>query len=184
MDRDFYRAVPGLGSGSERDIQAPGRRSTGMSVAATVRDYYEALRRGEPLYPYFLEDPSVVKFGIGERLTGYEAVAEGLREQTRVTTDWRVESSNLRVGERDDRGHGWFSDDVHVAWRDVEAGREYAFDTRWSGTVERRDEEWLFAGMHVSVAHDWGNEDESDGEGEPAADPADGTVDGSGRADR
>lgn len=123
-----------------------------MSAAGTVRDYYEALRRGEPLYPYFAEHPDVVKFGVGERLTGYDAVAEGLREQTRVTTDWRVESSALRVVERDT--HAAFSDDVFMAWHDTEADHDYAFDTRWSGTLERRgDDEWAFVGMHVSVAY-------------------------------
>lgn len=122
-----------------------------MSAEATVRDYYEALRRGEPLYPYFAEHPDVVKFGVGERLTGYEAVAEGLREQSRRTEDWTVESDALRVVERDD--HAWFSDDVSMAWTDAAADRKYAFETRWSGTLERREEEWLFVGMHVSVSH-------------------------------
>lgn len=113
-----------------------------------MRDYYEALRRGEPLYPYFGEHPGVVKFGLGERLTGYDEVAEGLREQTRTTDAWIVESRNLRVSERD--AHAWFSDDVHMAWRDIEQDREYDFQTRWSGTLERRGEEWVFVGMHVS----------------------------------
>lgn len=113
-----------------------------------MRDYYEALRRGEPLYPYFAEHPDVVKFGLGERLTGYDEVAEGLREQTRTTDAWVVESRNLRVSERD--AHAWFSDDVNMAWRDIERGRESDFQTRWSGTLERRGEEWVFVGMHVS----------------------------------
>lgn len=120
-----------------------------MSAESTVRDYYEALRRGEPLYPYFAERPDVVKFGIGERLTGYDEVAEGLREQTRTTDAWVVESRNLSVGERGT--HAWFSDDVHMAWADTEAGTEYDFEARWSGTLEPREEEWVFVGMHVSV---------------------------------
>lgn len=123
-----------------------------MTAEETVRDYYEALRRGEPLDPYFAERADVVKFGLGERLTGYDEIAEGLREQTRTTDGWIVESRNLRVGERDT--HAWFSDDVHMAWRDADAGREYDFQTRWSGTLEPRDEEepgeWVFVGMHVS----------------------------------
>ncbi|SEO68233.1 SnoaL-like domain-containing protein [Halogranum amylolyticum] len=135
-----------------------------MSAEETVLDYYEALRRGEPLYPYFTEGEDVVKFGIGERLTGYDAVAEGLREQTRTTDDWHVESRNLRVVERD--GHAAFSDDVRMEWRDTEKGVDRAFDTRWSGTLAVRstgvdgddaandaDDEWLFVGMHVSTAH-------------------------------
>lgn len=121
-----------------------------MDAEASIRDYYEALRRGEPLYPYFAEDPDVVKFGIGERLTGYEEIAEGLREQTRTTDAWTVESRRLRVTERD--CHAWFSDDVSLAWTD--AGREarLEFDTRWSGTLANHDGEWLFVGMHVSTA--------------------------------
>ncbi|QCC47359.1 nuclear transport factor 2 family protein [Halobellus limi] len=121
-----------------------------------VRDYYEALRDGEPLYPFFAEDPSVVKFGITEKLTGYGEIEAGLREQTAATEDWTVDSRDLRVVERDD--HAWFSDDVRMAWRDAEADREHAFDSRWSGTLERRERdesepgaEWLFVGMHVSA---------------------------------
>jgi hypothetical protein len=123
-----------------------------MSVEATVRDYYEALRRGEPLYPYFAERDDVVKFGVSERLAGYDAVAEGLREQSRVTEDWTVESERLVAGRRGDAG--WFSDDVTLAWTDPRADERHEFDTRWSGTLFRRDDEWLFAGMHVSVARD------------------------------
>jgi hypothetical protein len=124
-----------------------------MNAEATVEDYYEALRRGEPLYPYFAERPDVVKVGVGERLVGYDAVAEGLREQTRTTTDWTVESGDLRVTERD--GYAWFSDVVSLSWTDCAADRASAFETRWSGTLERRagedETEWLFVGMHVSA---------------------------------
>jgi hypothetical protein len=122
-----------------------------MDAAETIRDYYEALRRGEPLYPYFAERAGVVKFGVGERLVGYDAVAEGLREQTRRTTDWTVESEELRVSTAGETA--WFSDAVYMAWTDVEADHDYAFTTRWSGTLVRRDDEWVFVGMHVSTPH-------------------------------
>ena len=121
-------------------------------AAATVRRYYAALRSGEPLYPFFAEDDSLVKFGISERLAGYEAVAEGLREQTRTTEDWTVESRDLRVTER--HRYAWFSDAVHMAWTDAEADARRDFETRWSGTLEARDGEWAFVGMHVSVARE------------------------------
>lgn len=120
-----------------------------MTAADTVREYYEALRRGEPLSPYFAEESSTVKFGVSERLTGYEEVAEGLREQTHTTRDWTVESRRLRVTERD--CHAWFSDDVRLAWT-ADAGERRDFETRWSATLEERDG-WAFVGMHVSVAH-------------------------------
>jgi hypothetical protein len=122
-----------------------------MSAAETVREYYGSLRRGEPLYPYFAERSDVVKFGVGERLVGYDAVAEGLREQTRTTDDWTVESRDLRVTERDD--HAYFSDTISLAWTDREADRDYALATRWSGTLEPADGGWLFVGMHVSTPH-------------------------------
>jgi hypothetical protein len=154
-----------------------------MSAEATVEDYYEALRRGEPLYPYFAERPDVVKFGIGERLTGYDEIAEGLREQTRTTDDWRVESRALRVSERggdgdegDDGAFAYFSDDVRMSWRDTGTGRDRAFDTRWSGVLERlggsggdgggENDAWLFVGMHVSAPQSTGDADgESTGTG-------------------
>lgn len=122
-----------------------------MSAEETVREYYEALRRGEPLYTFFAEREDVVKFGVGERLTGYDEVAEGLREQTRTTDDWSVESDRLVVGEAGDAA--WFSDDVAMAWTDTASGERRSFETRWSGTLVRRGEEWLFVGIHVSVSH-------------------------------
>lgn len=122
-----------------------------MNAWETVREYYEALRRGEPLVPYFAESPDLVKFGVSETLAGYDAVAEGLREQTRTTGDWRVESTALAVTERD--RHAWFADEVELAWTDATTGERYAFDTRWSGTLERRDDDWLFVGLHVSAPH-------------------------------
>jgi hypothetical protein len=120
-----------------------------MDAEGRIRDYYRTLREGRPLHPFFAGDPSVVKFGITERLTGYDEVAAGLREQTRTTEGWTVESRDLRVVERGE--HAWFSDDVFLAWTDLPADREYAYESRWSGTLERRDGEWLFVGMHVSA---------------------------------
>ena len=122
-----------------------------MTPEETVRAYYDALRNGDPLAPFFVESPDVVKFGIGERLTGYAEVARGLLEQTRTTEDWTVESHALRVVDRGD--HAAFSDDVRMAWFDSEAFRERDHETRWSGTLTRVDEdrEWKFLGMHVSV---------------------------------
>jgi hypothetical protein len=119
-----------------------------MDAAGTVRDYYDALRAGEPLYPYFHEDESTVKFGVGETLVGYEAVAAGLREQTATTTGWEVESRDLVVGNSD--GGAWFADDVFMGWTDTGANVRYEFDTRWSGSMLRADGEWRFTGMHVS----------------------------------
>ena len=146
-----------------------------MSAEATVREYYEALRRGDPLAPFFAdlssetEDAAAVKYGIGERLVGHGAIAAGLRDQTRSTADWTVESGSLRVVERPD--HAWFSDEVFMAWTDLNADRERAFETRWSGTLERREDEWLFVGMHVSVPRRIG-EGEGDGRATPDRDEA------------
>ena len=119
-------------------------------AAETVERYYAALRTGDPLPPFFASDDSLVKFGISERLAGSERVTEGLREQTRSTADWTVESRDLRVTERD--RHAWFSDDVRMSWTDTREGERRDFETRWSGTLERREGDWLFVGMHVSVA--------------------------------
>ncbi|SIR97450.1 nuclear transport factor 2 family protein [Natronorubrum thiooxidans] len=125
-----------------------------------VRDYYDALRSGEPLSPYFLEEESTVKFGISESLYGFEAVSEALREQTETTAEWAVESHHLVVTERD--GVATFVDEVTMAWTDTEDDERRRFETRWSGalveTAERETavdtREWLFATMHVSVAHE------------------------------
>lgn len=120
-----------------------------MDAEETVRAYYDALRRGEPLASFFAETDGIVKFGISERLTGFEEISESLREQTRTTADWTVESNALCVHQRDE--YAWFSDDVFMAWTD---GRiRYEFDTRWSGTLERHDE-WRFVGLHVSTARE------------------------------
>jgi hypothetical protein len=134
-----------------------------MDAAGTVESYYDSLRAGDPLHPYFLESARTVKFGVGERLTGYDAVADGLRDQTRTTEGWEVRSANLLVEHRGD--HAWFSDDVFMGWADTEANVRYEFDTRWSGTLVKLDDEerereidplsetpWRFAGMHVSTS--------------------------------
>jgi hypothetical protein len=124
-------------------------------VVATVRDYYEALRRGEPLEPYFHEHAATTKVGVSEQVTDYEAVAETLREQTRLTTDWQVRSRDLVAGRRGEMG--WFSDRVTMAW--TREGERLSFETRWSGAlvqrgVEEAVEEWPFVELHVSAAHD------------------------------
>jgi len=119
-----------------------------MDAQATIRAYYDALRAGEPLFPFFHEDEHTVKFGVGETLAGYEAVAAGLREQTETTTGWEVDSRDLVVGESD--GNAWFADDVFMGWTDTDANVRYEFDTRWSGSLLRVDDGWRFTGMHVS----------------------------------
>ena len=130
---------------------------TGTAEAA-VCAYYDALAAGDPLGPFF-GDGEIVKFGISETLVGGEAVREGLREQSRTTADWTVDSEALGVTERE--GHAWFSDRVAMAWTDTDRDVDRAFDTRWSGTLERRaengdpstapDAPWQFVGMHVST---------------------------------
>jgi hypothetical protein len=138
-----------------------------MDAESTVEAYYEALRAGEPLYPFFAREGTTVKFGVGERLTGYDEVREGLGEQTETTEDWIVESDRLVVTERDD--HGWFSDDVFMAWTDRERDERREYETRWSGTLERREDDadletaWRFVGMHVSCAVSGSSEDSSGG---------------------
>jgi hypothetical protein len=135
-----------------------------MDPTETVEEYYQALRRGEPLSPYFSDREDVVKFGVSERLAGYEAVAEGLREQSRTTEDWQVESERLQVvtlesetetsggsevetngrpaDERDEisasASVARFTDDVALSWTDSSEERQ-SFDTRWSGVLERAD---------------------------------------------
>ncbi|MFC4543376.1 nuclear transport factor 2 family protein [Halosolutus amylolyticus] len=150
------------------------------TAEAVVRDYYAALRRGDPLSPYFLESESTVKFGISEALFGFDEVCEALHEQTETTGDWTVESSRLVVADRG--ANATFADDVRMAWTDTTSDEEYDFETRWSGTLVRRDDadgstpvttgesktaaattgeagdddrpDWLFASMHVSAPHD------------------------------
>lgn len=138
-----------------------------MSAEDAVRDYYDALRGGEALVPFFVDDESTVKFGISESLFGGDEVGDALREQTGTTDDWTVESHRLTVEERDDLA--WFADEVTLEWTvrgdgDGEGDR-HRFETRWSGTLARegpeqgqnrdrgrnRNPEWLFHSMHVSA---------------------------------
>lgn len=125
-----------------------------MSAEDVVLDYYEALRRGEPLYPYFRESPNTWKAAISTTYEGYDAVAEALREQTRTTTDWRVESDEPAVVGGDEWAS--FNDDVSLAWTrtpddDDAAVTRHEFETRWSGTLVEHDDEWLFLELHVSA---------------------------------
>ena len=122
-----------------------------MSAEDAVLEYYEALRRGEPLYPYFVESPDAHKVAVSTAYDGYEAVAAALREQTRTTTDWVVDSAGPSVVAGDDWAS--FHDDVSLAWTettdDEAVGHE--FETRWSGTLVERDDAWLFLELHVSA---------------------------------
>lgn len=121
-----------------------------MDAEATIETYYDALRAGDPLAPFFAESESVVKFGITDRLAGYDAIETGLREQTETTEDWTVESRRLRVTEHESTA--WFSDSVVMAWRSTDDGERREHETRWSGTLRRHDGDWRFVGMHVSTA--------------------------------
>lgn len=123
-----------------------------MSATQTVHDYYEALRRGEPLYPYFAERNDVVKFGVSETLSGYDEIAEGLRDQSRRTEDWTVKSRRLQVSEEE--AFAWFSDTVTLEWTDTVDDEEFSDTTRWSGTLLNQDGEWVFVGLHVSAPQD------------------------------
>lgn len=124
-----------------------------MSAESVVRDYYEALRRGEPLYPYFAETEAVWKGAISTEYAGYDAVAEALREQSRTTEDWSVESHALSVTERD--SFATFSDQVEMAWAETETDARHEFETRWSGTLvpvgEGEERDWAFEILHVSA---------------------------------
>jgi hypothetical protein len=123
-----------------------------MDARATITDYYDSLRHGAPLDTFFADerdgDDQIVKFGISESLVGSKRIQAGLRDQTAATTEWSVDSQSLRVTER--KRTAWFSDRVELAWD--ENGTRHAFDTRWSGTLERRRSDWRFVSMHVSTA--------------------------------
>ncbi|WP_276254332.1 nuclear transport factor 2 family protein [Halomontanus rarus] len=130
-----------------------------MSAEETVRDYYDALRNGEALGPFFVDDESAVKFGISESLFGGDEVGDALREQTETTEEWTVESHRLTVEERDELA--WFADEVTLEWTvrgdgegdENEGGdgnrngngngngggddERHHFETRWSGTLAR-----------------------------------------------
>lgn len=119
-----------------------------------ISNYYDALRRGDPLGPFFLDADPTLKIGVGETLVGHEAVVEGLREQTVTTDAWSVESDGPVVAERD--GYATFADEVSLAWTDRGSGARRRFETRWTGTLERRDDAdastaWGFVSMHVSA---------------------------------
>ncbi|QCC59676.1 DUF3225 domain-containing protein [Natrinema thermotolerans] len=130
--------------------------SATASPEAVVRDYYDALRNGDPLEPYFLADESTVKFGISESLFGGGAVAAALGEQTETTADWTIESRRLVVDRRE--AVATFADEVTMAWTDTEGGDRRRFDSRWSGTLVPADDssapDWQFALMHVSAPHE------------------------------
>jgi hypothetical protein len=118
------------------------------TAIGTVRAYYQALRNGDPLGPFFAAEPAVLKVGISERLVGHDTVVDGLADQTETTTDWTVESRDLTVTERD--GWAWYHDDVNLSWTDTESGAEHDFETRWSGTLQN-GESWQFVTLHVST---------------------------------
>ena len=118
------------------------------SAADTVEAYYEALEAGEPLGPFFAEDPDVAKFGLWEFLDGYDSVVTGLADQTATTEDWSVVSDDLQVAERE--SYAWFTDVVALSWTDAD-GTDHDYDTRWSGALERGGGGWRFVSMHVST---------------------------------
>jgi hypothetical protein len=136
-----------------------------MNARETVSDYYGALRRGEPLAPYFAARADVVKVGVFSRRVGSDDVAEGFREQRRRTTDWTVDSHALQVTTHED--YARFADRVDLAWTDTVADTSYAFETRWTGLLVPRsaegesehtddrptEHEWAFVDMHVSAPH-------------------------------
>jgi hypothetical protein len=135
------------------------------SAATVVEAYYDALREGESLEPYFVDADSTTKFGISEALFGYGAVADALETQTETTADWTVKSERLAVREYGE--YATMADEVVMAWTDTDDGSEKRFETRWSGTLVRRDAVsaengrateagddvpvWLFRTMHVST---------------------------------
>ncbi|MDF9744020.1 nuclear transport factor 2 family protein [Natrinema salsiterrestre] len=129
--------------------------SPSTSPEAVVRDYYDALRDGDPLTPYFLADESTVKFGISESLFGGDEVAAALEEQTETTAEWRVESHNLVATERD--GFATVADEVTMAWTDATTGERHRFESRWSAALVKRETDdssagdWGFVSMHVSA---------------------------------
>jgi len=121
---------------------------------ATVTAYYAALREGESLSAFFREAPDTVKVGLSERLVGYADVAAGLSEQTATTVDWTVESHDLSVTA--DETVAWFSDQVTLEWTDTQVDTDYSFDTRWTGTLTRREsgDSWQFVTLHVSAPNE------------------------------
>ncbi len=125
-----------------------------QDAEATVTAYYAALRDGESLSAFFREAPDTVKVGLSERLVGYADVAAGLSEQTATTVDWTVNSHDLSVSVDDETA--WFSDQVTLEWTDSQLDTDYSFETRWTGTLTRREPEapWQFVTLHVSAANE------------------------------
>lgn len=123
-----------------------------MDVEAFVEQYYESLRDEEPLESYFAEERTPVKFGVTEALHGCDSIADGLQEQTRTTTNWTIDSHRLETDAVDDAG--WFSDHVTMAWHKTDSDESVSWETRWSGTLVRRDASWAFVRMHVSATAD------------------------------
>lgn len=119
-----------------------------MSVSEVVHDYYDALRDGEPLGPYFHDD-AVVKIGVGEELYGGDEIVEGLADQTRTTHEWMVDSRRLTVDDRD--AYAVVADEVELAWTDRTTGSRYRFETRWTAILEPVDGDHRFVTMHVSA---------------------------------
>jgi len=125
-----------------------------QDVESTILAYYEALREGESLSPFFAEAPNTIKIGLSERLVGYADVAAGLSEQTATTSSWSVESNDLSITVDD--GIAWFDDQVSMEWHDTQTDTDYSFETRWSGTLRHRgtDDEWRFVTLHVSAPNE------------------------------
>ncbi|MFB6283570.1 MAG: nuclear transport factor 2 family protein [Halobacteria archaeon] len=130
--------------------------SMSKSPKEFVESYYETLRDGEPLEPYFRDVETTVKFGISEELYGYDETSEGLRRQTDSTRDWKAVSRDLRIFEND--GYARFTDEVTLGWYHVEREDRSEFDTRWSGVMVRGSDGngWVFTQMHVSAPHQLG----------------------------
>ncbi len=141
---------------SEDNADADLSLSPTDSPRETIETYYETLRRGEPLTPFFSEDPQAIKLGIEETLVGYADIADGLSSQTDRTSEWTVESTSLRVTERD--AFAWFHDKVRLSWHDDPTGTDESYNTRWTGTLEYREpvDRWQFVSLHVSVPVDRG----------------------------
>ena len=121
-----------------------------QDAEATITAYYDALRDGEALSPFFLESVSIVKVSLSDSFIGYPDVANELSEQTATTDSWAVDSHDLSVTERD--SFAWFHDDVTLAWTDMQLDADREFETRWTGTLERSgDDSWQFVSLHVST---------------------------------
>lgn len=122
-----------------------------QDAEATITAYYDALRAGDPLSPFFLESLATVKVSLSERLTGYPDIADELSEQSAMTDAWTVESSDLSVTAREE--YAWFHDEVTMAWTNTKRDTDYEFETRWTGALEANaDGTWQFVSLHVSTA--------------------------------